>query len=147
LQVSFRTTSSGPAYKVSLIVVTAVKLKVHKYSQSVYCGSVIIPNHALPELARGAAAFTRRVSDPKMAMHLFCLDLSHAAFTGQAPQPGIMIVLYDANGEAHGRSDEGFGWALKIGGAVDNTRSMSFREANQSQGQLFSDPFHNSSSG
>lgn len=69
-----------------------------------------------------------------MAMHLFCLDLAHAAFTGQDPKPGIMVIVYDANGEAHGRSDEGFGWALKIKGAVDDTRTMTYAEANRGQG-------------
>ncbi|KAJ9602207.1 hypothetical protein H2200_013327 [Cladophialophora chaetospira] len=117
-------------------VVTAVKLKVHKYTNLVYSGSIVIPNEALPELAQAATQFAQRTQDPKMAMHIFCLDLAHAALSGQDPSPGIMVVVYDANGEAHGRSDEGFGWALKIKGVVDNTRIMTSTEANQQQDNL-----------
>jgi hypothetical protein len=115
--------------------VTALKLKVHKYTNAIYTGNIIIPNDALPELARAVSEFTRKTQDPKMAMHLFCLDLAHAAFSGQQPKPGIMIVVYDANGEAHGRSADGFGWALNIPGIVDNTRTMTYVEANQQQGK------------
>jgi hypothetical protein len=115
--------------------VTALKLKVHKYTNAIYTGNIIIPNDALPELARAVSEFTRKTQDPKMAMHLFCLDLAHAALSGQQPKPGIMIVVYDANGEAHGRSADGFGWALNIPGIVDNTRTMTYVEANQQQGK------------
>lgn len=115
-------------------VVVAVKVRVYKYSNSIYSGNIVFPNEALPELAKAISDFARRKSDRKMAMHLYCLDLAHAALTGQSPAPGIMIVVYDANGEAHGRSDEGFGWALKIKGAVDNTRTMTRIEVNQQQG-------------
>ncbi|OAL19553.1 hypothetical protein AYO22_09715 [Fonsecaea multimorphosa] len=117
-------------------VVVSLKLRVHKYTDSIYTGNILFPNDSLAELAKTVSEFTRRTQDPKMAMHLFCLDLAHAALTGQNPAPGILIVVYDANGEAHGRSDEGFGWALKIKGAVDNTRSMTFAEANQQQGEF-----------
>ncbi|KIX94202.1 uncharacterized protein Z520_10229 [Fonsecaea multimorphosa CBS 102226] len=117
-------------------VVVSLKLRVHKYTDSIYTGNILFPNDSLAELAKTVSEFTRRTQDPKMAMHLFCLDLAHAALTGQNPAPGILIVVYDANGEAHGRSDEGFGWALKIKGAVDNTRSMTFAEANQQQGEV-----------
>lgn len=121
---------------ISQTVVTAVKMKIHKYpTTSIYAGIIFFPNESLPELAKGAASFTRR-ENPKMAMHLYCLDLAHAAFTGQDPKPGIMVFVYDANGEAHGRSDEGFGWALKIKGAVDETRTMTYADANRGQGRV-----------
>ncbi|OAP61534.1 hypothetical protein AYL99_03737 [Fonsecaea erecta] len=117
-------------------VVVTMKLRVHKYSNSIYTGNILFPNDSLGELAKAVSNFTHRTQDPKTAMHLYCLDLAHAALTGQNPAPGIMIVVYDANGEAHGRSDEGFGWALKIKGAIDNTKSMTFAEANQQQDNL-----------
>ncbi|KIX09742.1 uncharacterized protein Z518_00823 [Rhinocladiella mackenziei CBS 650.93] len=117
-------------------LVVAVKLRVHKYTNAIYSGNIAFPNEALPELAKAISDFTHRTQDPKLAMHLFCLDLAHAALTGQSPVPGIMIVVYDANGETHGRSTEGFGWALQIEGAVDNTRAMTWREANKQQDNL-----------
>ncbi|KIW68559.1 hypothetical protein PV04_04497 [Phialophora macrospora] len=113
----------------------ALRLKIHKYTNTIYTGNIIIPNHTLRELARGVSEFTRKTHDPKMAMHVFCLDLAHAALSGRQPQPGIMIVVYDANGEAHGRSADGFGWALNIPDIVDNTRTMTYVEANQQQGK------------
>lgn len=116
----------------------AVKLRVYKYTNSIYTGNILYPNEALPVLAKAIADFTSRTQDPKMAMHLYCIDLAHAALTGQSPAPGIMIVIYDAHGEAHGRSADGFGWALEIEGAVDATHTMTYREANQQQGK--SDP-------
>ena len=114
--------------------VTAVTIKVSKYPNEIYSGNIIIPKDALPQLARAVTAFTHRTHDPKMVMHVFCLDLAHAALSGQDPKPGIMIVVYDANGEDHGRSAAGFGWALEVEGIVENTRTMSYVEANQQQG-------------
>jgi hypothetical protein len=70
-----------------------------------------------------------------MALHLYCLDISHGAFTGQAPTPGIAILVFDANGEEHGRSEAGFKWALDIEGAMDQTKSMTHREVNQQAGE------------
>jgi hypothetical protein len=72
-----------------------------------------------------------------MALHLYCLDLTQGAFTGQDPSPGIAILVFDANGEEHGRSDAGFKWALEIEGAVDFTKSMSLREVNQQGGRSY----------
>ena len=54
-----------------------------------------------------------------MALHLYCLDLTHGAFTGQDPTPGIAILVFDANGEEHGRSEPSFKWGLDIEGAID----------------------------
>lgn len=69
-----------------------------------------------------------------MALHLYCLDLVQGAFTGQGPSPGIALLVFDANGEEHGRSDEGFGWTLGMEGAIDKTKCMNHREANQQGG-------------
>ena len=119
-------------------VVVAFKLRVFKYTNSIYSGNIVLPNEALPAVAKAISDWTHRTHDPKTAMHLYCIDLAHAAWTGQSPTPGIMVMVYDANGETHGRSADGFGWALEIPGAVDNTRAMTFREANQQQGMFIS---------
>jgi hypothetical protein len=63
-----------------------------------------------------------------MAMHLYCLDMTGGTYAGKEPKPGLAICPYDANGEEHGRSEEGFKWALDIPGAVDMTKAMSFRQ-------------------
>lgn len=54
-----------------------------------------------------------------MALHLCCLDLTHGAFTGQDPTPGIAILVFDVNGEEHGRSEPSFKRGLDIEGAID----------------------------
>lgn len=74
-------------------------------------------------------------------MHFYCLDLTQGSFTGQSPQPGIAIAVYDANGEEHGRSDAGFKWALDIKGAVDMTESMTLRQVSQQFGKSFPSTF------
>jgi hypothetical protein len=108
---------------------------VFKYTSSIYCGQIIFPKEALHVLAKRLSDWVARSNDPKMALHLYCLDLTHGAFTGQNPTPGIAISVFDANGEEHGRSDAGFKWALDIDGAIDHTKSMTHREVNQQSGQ------------
>lgn len=111
--------------------VVALKLKVYRYPSSIYSGIVTYPRDALPVLAKAIPEFIDRCDDPKMAMHFYCLDLTQGSFTGQSPQPGIAIAVYDANGEEHGRSDAGFKWALDIKGAVDMTETMTLRQVSQ----------------
>jgi len=46
-------------------------------------------------------------------------------------------MVFDTNGEAHGRSTEGLRWALDIDGVVDMTAGgLSPRQANNSQGKI-----------
>ncbi|KAJ5513746.1 hypothetical protein N7463_003298 [Penicillium fimorum] len=66
-----------------------------------------------------------------MAMHIFPLDLSQGQYMGDDPKPGIGLQVFDAHGEAHGRSTDGFRWALDIEGAIDGTRSMTIRQCNR----------------
>lgn len=54
-----------------------------------------------------------KVTDPKLAMHV----TNRGVAFGEAPQgakPGIAVLMFDANGEAHGRSDDGFGLMYKV---------------------------------
>lgn len=54
-----------------------------------------------------------RDADPKLAMHV----VNRGAAFGEPPQgakPGIAVLMFDANGEAHGRSDDGFGLMYKV---------------------------------
>lgn len=119
-----------------MIVVTTFKLRVYKYPTSIYSGRVTYPEEALPMVAKAISDFVSRPSNPRMALHFYCLDLNRGAFTGRKPRPGIAIFVYDANGEEHGRSDTGLKWAFDIEGAIDETRSMTLREVNAQLGQL-----------
>ncbi|KAF2497449.1 FAD binding domain-containing protein [Lophium mytilinum] len=116
--------------------VTAFKLRAYKYPSEIYSGMIMYSRSALPALAKGVAAFADRCHDAKMAMHFFCLDLTQGAFTGQPSQPGVALLVYDAHGEEHGRSEAGFKWALEIEGATDTTKLMSLREISQTGDNL-----------
>jgi len=51
------------------------------------------------------------------------------------------MAVYDTNGEEHGRSNDGFKWALDIEGAVDMTESMTLRQVSQQFGKSFPSTF------
>ncbi|KEF51935.1 uncharacterized protein A1O9_11925 [Exophiala aquamarina CBS 119918] len=116
-------------------VATAYKMRVYKYPSSIFCGQIIYPADAMPIVARETAAFIARCSDPKIALHLYCLDMTQGSMTSKEPKPGISIFAYDANGEEHGRSADGFKWALDIEGAIDMTHAVNFRQVNESFGK------------
>jgi hypothetical protein len=116
-------------------VATALKLKVFRYTSSIYSGQIIIPKEALHVLAKRLSDWAAMNDDPKTALHLYCLDLTQSAYTGQDSNPGIAMLVFDANGEEHGRSDAGFKWALDIEGAIDLTKTMTYREVNQQGGR------------
>ena len=95
-------------------VVTAFKMRVYKYPSSIFSGQIVYPPEALQDIARETAAFASKCNDPKMAMHLYCLDMTAGTYTGKDPKPGLAICAYDANGPEHGRSEQGFKWALDV---------------------------------
>ena len=115
-------------------MVTAFKLKVYRYPDSIYSGRIVYPQEALPVVAKAVSDFVSRSTDPRVALHFYCLDLDQGAFTGRKPNPGIAVFVYDANGEGHGRSDAGFKWALDVEGAVDETKCSTYRQVNAAWG-------------
>lgn len=60
----------------------------------------------------------RRKADPKLAMHVVNQGPGMGS-PDQGPRPGIAILMYDAHGEVHARSDNGFAWAFQLPGAVE----------------------------
>ncbi|EXJ64789.1 hypothetical protein A1O7_01127 [Cladophialophora yegresii CBS 114405] len=112
-------------------MVTAYKMRVYKYPSSIFSGQIVYPPEALHDIARETAAFASRCSDPKMALHLYCLDMTAGTYAGKEPKPGLAFAVFDANGPEHGRGPDGFKWALDIPGAVDLTKTMTLREVNQ----------------
>ncbi|KAJ5163948.1 uncharacterized protein N7500_005778 [Penicillium coprophilum] len=112
-------------------ILVEVKLRIYPYPDKIYSGQISYPRSAFSVVAKAISRFTTECKDPKMAMHIFPLDLSQGHYTGDAPKPGIGLQVFDAHGEAHGRGAEGFGWALDIEGAMDSTSSMTIRQCNQ----------------
>jgi hypothetical protein len=95
----------------------------------------VYPSSAVDEISKRVAAFVKR-PDPKMALHVFIGDMEGHGLRGEPPKPTISLLVFDAHGERHGRSDVGFKWALDIEGAIDTTASMTYRSVNQLQGSL-----------
>jgi hypothetical protein len=116
-------------------VVTTFKLKCYRYTNSIYAGMIMYPLSAVDEISNRVAEFVKR-PDLKMALHVFMGDVEGRALKGEQPNLTISLLVFDAHGEEHGRSDAGFKWALDIPGAVDTTKSMNLKAVNQLQGKM-----------
>lgn len=69
-------------------------------------------------------------------MFLYVLKKGLLDFLGVG-QDMLVVHAFDAHGEEHGRSEEGFGWALALKGAVDQTKVMNLRRVAALQGEIF----------
>ena len=116
------------------IVVTAFKLRAYRYTQSIFAGPIYLPKDSLPEIARAVADFTKHSHDPKLGMFLYVLKKELLQSIGIS-QDMLVVHAFDAHGEEHGWSDEGFGWALKLKGAVDGTKAMNLKAVADMQGK------------
>jgi hypothetical protein len=119
-------------------VVTSVTLRVFPdYAPGgIFTGRVFYPRSSLEEVVRKVVAYSERCTDPKMALHFYCLTME----TKQAEEVmglemkkasmGVAIMMYDAHGEAHGKSEEGFKWAMDIEGATAMTSTLPLKDVN-----------------
>lgn len=121
------------------IVVTAFKLRAYRYTQSIYAGPILLPKDTLPQIARAVADFTQRSHDEKMGMFLYVLKKELLEWM-DVHQDMLVVHAFDAHGEEHGRSDEGFGWALRLEGAVDKTKTMNLKGVADLQSKMYSMP-------
>ncbi|KAJ8058511.1 hypothetical protein OCU04_012695 [Sclerotinia nivalis] len=106
-------------------VVTAFKLRARKYPQRILGGTIIFPESSLEAVSRGVSAFTETITDPKVSMHVYFLEPRNPFFPFPA---GVGLMIFDANGEEHGRGKDGFKWAFDIEGAIDMTKEMTLFE-------------------
>ena len=74
------------------------------------------------------------MADPKLAMHVFLLGPEQQIWRESGAHPAALLMVFDGHGEAHGRSDKGFKWALDIEGVIDTTKEMSLGEICDLQG-------------
>jgi FAD/FMN-containing dehydrogenase len=114
-------------------VVTEFKLQCHQYTNEIYSGMIIVPLEQIDEISSRVSAFASQTEDPKMALHVFLGDFAGSAAQGNPATPSMMFLVYDAHGEAHGRSDSGFKWALDIPGAIDISSAMTLRGVHDTQ--------------
>ena len=56
-------------------------------------------------------------------------------------QDMLVVHAFDSHGEEHGRSIEGFGWALGLKGAIDGTKIMNLKGVADLQGEMDFDLF------
>ena len=75
-----------------------------------------------------------RPLNPKVAFYLFVMRKEQLAFMG-AKEDMLMVHAFDALGEEHGRSREGFRWALDCAGAIDTTKILSLSGLAKLQGR------------
>ena len=112
-------------------IVVKAKVRIWKYPDTVFTGRVFYPRSSLSIIAKEVAAFSSRVSDPKMALHLYGMNMEQEVIEGKSTEvDGIAVMLYDANGETHARGEDGFACALRIPGALIQVMKMSFTATN-----------------
>ncbi|KAI9720294.1 MAG: hypothetical protein M1828_005757 [Chrysothrix sp. TS-e1954] len=112
-------------------VISALRFRARKYpSHEIYAGPVTYPMSSLPELSKRINEFCHKQHDPRTAFMGFFSNPHLSWFP--APE-GIVLMLFDAHGEAHGRSSDGFKWALDIPGAEDETKTMRYCDVGQLQ--------------
>ena len=116
------------------IVVTQFKLRARKYQQQIWCGNIFVPRTQLKAVVKGIVAMDSRPANPKVAFYLFMMRKEQLVFMG-AEEDMLMIHVFDALGEVHGRSDDGFRWALDCAGAIDTTKILSLSAMAKLQGE------------
>lgn len=94
-------------------MVTALKLQARKYPTLVFGGLLFFPYSSLKDVSKVVSKMAAQKTDPKLAMHV----VNRGAIFGEPPQgarPGIGIMMFDANGEEHARSGDGFADMYKV---------------------------------
>ncbi|TKA69579.1 hypothetical protein B0A49_04496 [Cryomyces minteri] len=104
-------------------VVTSFKFKAHRYTKSIFSGLLTIPYANLSRVSAAVANVAANNPDPKVAMHVFTMN-GALGFQEIGGERDIGILVYDANGEEHARSEAGFKWALDMPGCVAQTGVM-----------------------
>lgn len=92
---------------------------------------VSIPSSSLHALSHEVSVWVRRCHDPKMALHVFIL--AKEGLHGDTLEPSLVALPFDAHGEEHGRSSDGFKWLLDIPGAEPRVRPMNLSGVHELQ--------------
>ncbi|OJD38882.1 cysteine desulfurase [Diplodia corticola] len=127
------------------LLVTAFHFRTYPYSTSILSGYISFPPSSLEAVSHGVSAHAARPVDPLVSFHCLIAIVdeklpSQSSWTESADQSdssgiNVGIFIFDARGEEHGRSEQGFKWAFDIAGAVDKTTVVnSLREVNELQG-------------
>jgi hypothetical protein len=101
--------------------VTALKLRARPYPETVFGGVVFIPYSSLLEVSRGVVKMAT-TTDPRIAMHVVNQGPGMGT-PDQGSKPDIAIMIFDAHGEGHARSESDFAWAFETEGAQEVSAS------------------------
>jgi hypothetical protein len=111
--------------------------------EGIFTGRIFYPRSQLEVVVRAVAEYSERCLDPKMALHFYCLTMetTQTEEVVSVPKPkqtgmGVAIMTYDARGEEHGMSEEGFKWAMDIEGATVMIQTMDFVAVNALSDEL-----------
>ena len=111
-------------------VVTAVKLRARPYPSNIFAGILFIPYSSLRELSKVVCQMASQTTDPKLAMHV-CNTGPQFGQNPPGAKPDVAIIMFDANGEKHGRSDDGFGLLMKVPGCQEfGAKEMTLQQVN-----------------
>ncbi|KAK2800829.1 hypothetical protein FQN50_007970 [Emmonsiellopsis sp. PD_5] len=114
-------------------VLCAVKIKLYPYSGKIHGGVIIYPRSSIKAVSKGVSDFVNRFTDPKLSAHVMVTDFEFRTAKGGIAEPSVGLLIFDANGEEHGRSEAGFKWAFDIEGAVDMTKEVDIQGMNDMQ--------------
>lgn len=94
----------------------------------IWAGPILIPRNKVQEMAQGVARMCARTDmHPKVALFVYVLKAEMLKSLAGGDQDMLVVHAYDGLGEEHGRKE--FEWALKIEGAVDQTKAdMTMKE-------------------
>ena len=125
-----------------VVVEVTVRVFPDYAPKGIFTGRIFYPRSQLEVVVKAVAEYSERCEDPKMALHFYCLTMETTQ-TGEVLESrpkqagmGVAIMLYDARGEEHGISEEGFKWAMDIEGATVMTQTMDFVAVNALSDEL-----------
>jgi hypothetical protein len=88
----------------------------------------------MQQVVKGVVSMDNPSTSNKIAMFCYLMQKDKLKFIG-AEDDCLVIHVVDSEGEAHGRSEKGFKWALEIPGVIDKTRVTNIRGVAQMQGK------------
>lgn len=114
-------------------MITRLVLRARQYkTDGIYLAQIKYPLNKLKEVSAGVAKQVAHNTDPRLAFHAFLLNHKSPLFDSSLH---VGLMVFDARGESHARSREGFKWAFDIDEVVVEGREMSLYEVNQQTGQ------------
>jgi hypothetical protein len=114
-------------------VATMFKMRARRYNEQIWSGPIYLPKEHMKQVIKHVVAMDKPSTSLKIAMFCYLMQKDKLKFIG-AEEDCIVIHVVDGEGEAHGRSSEGFKWALDMPGAIDKTQVVGIKGVAAMQG-------------